>query len=258
MIGALAALPQLFLVAFGALAGLIAGSFIGALVARWPQGRSVARGRSACDACGTGLTWRELIPLVSFLAQRGRCRNCGAPIPASHVAAEAAATIVGASAFAVAPPVAFALAGVVFGWTLIALALLDLSHLWLPDRLTLPLGAAGVAAALAGLGPAPRDSLFGAAAGFGLLWLIGAGYRASRGRIGLGGGDPKLLGAVGAWVGWALIPPVLLIASVTGLAIVAVRAGRGAPLAATDKLPFGTLMALAAWPVWLFAAGTWG
>ena len=242
------------LVAGGAVAGLIAGSFVGALVQRWPRGERVARGRSHCDACGVTLTWRELIPVLSFARQRGRCRTCGAPIPRVHLAAEVAGAIVGGSAFAAAPP-AVALAGAAFGWTLIALALLDAEHLWLPDRLTLPLGAAGLAAAFAEIGADVAGSAIGAVAGFGALWLIGRAYRRTRGWDGLGGGDPKLLGAIGAWVGWALLPPVLLLASLTGLALVALRASRGAAVGATDKLPLGTLMALAAWPVWLLAAG---
>ena len=253
---ALPALPQACLIAIGVIAGLIIGSFIGALVQRWPRGESVAHGRSACDACGTPLRPHELIPLLSFVAQRGRCRACGAPIPRAHAAAEAAAALVGATAFAAAPPLV-ALAGLAFGCALVALALLDASHLWLPDRLTLPLGVAGVATSFAGFGPTPGDSLLGAGAGLAALALIGWAYRRVRGRAGLGGGDPKLLGAIGAWLGWQFLPFVLLLASLTGLAAVALRAARGEPVAATDKLPLGTLMALATWPVWLVAQATW-
>lgn len=246
---------QPLLVILGAFAGLIAGSFIGALVERWPRGESIARGRSRCDACGATLTWRELIPVLSFVVQRGRCRTCGVAIPRTHLAAEIAGAIVGATAFAAAPP-AVALTGLAFGWTLVALALLDAGHLWLPDRLTLPLGAAGIAAAFAGIGPVRIDSVIGAGAGFWSLWLIGAAYARVRRRTGLGGGDPKLFGAVGAWVGWPLLPPVLLLASLTGLGVVALRAARGAVPSAADKLPLGTLLAVAAWPVWLIVAGT--
>ncbi|HZF43923.1 MAG TPA: prepilin peptidase [Sphingomonadaceae bacterium] len=250
MIEAAAALPGPLLVAAGAIAGLIVGSFVGALIARWPRGESVVRGRSRCDACGRGLRVTDLVPVLSFLALRGRCRECGVGISADHLAAELACALVGATAFAAAPPTV-AVAGAAFGWVLIALALLDATAFWLPDRLTLPLGIAGVLAAGAGLGVPLRDSLIGAAAGFGVLALIAVIYRLLRGRVGLGGGDPKLLGAIGAWLGWTMLPAVLLLASATGLLLVALRHVRGRPVSRSDALPLGTLMALAAWPLWL-------
>lgn len=247
-------MPVAAFVLFGALAGLIAGSFIGALVQRWPQSESVIWGRSRCDSCGRVLTPFELVPVLSFVLQRGRCRTCGAAIAPAHLAAEIASAIVGATTFAAAPPVV-ALAGLIFGWTLVALALLDLQHFWLPDRLTLPLIASGLGTSAAGAGVPPLDSLLGAAAGYGVLAGIAAAYRRVRARAGLGGGDPKLLGAIGAWLGWQMLPPVLLLASLTGLASLLIAQARGRAVAATDRLPFGTLLALAAWPLWLIRFG---
>lgn len=231
----------------GAIAGSIAGSFAGALVTRWPLGRSVGAGRSRCDSCGRVLAPRELVPVLSFLYARGRCGTCGAAIPPDHLAAEIACALVGATAFAAAPP-AVALAGALFGWTLVVLALLDLRHFWLPDRLTLPLAAIGVAAAAGGAGVPFADSLIGAAVGYASLALIAWGYRALRHREGMGGGDPKLFAAIGAWLGWQMLPPVLLLASVVGLASAGLRGSRPA---GTDQLPLGTFLALAAWPIWL-------
>lgn len=238
------------LVMLGGLAGLIAGSFIGALVQRWPRGEQVARGRSRCDSCGHRLSAADLVPLLSFLVRRGRCRWCGAAIPPAHLAAEVAAGLVGATAFAAAPP-AYALAGLAFGWMLVTLALLDLEHFWLPDRLTLPLALGGMAAAATGLSVELADSLLGAAAGYGVLALIAASYRAVRGRAGMGGGDPKLMAAIGAWLGWTMLPLVLLIASAAGLASIALRRLRGERVKGEDRLPLGTLLALAAWPLWI-------
>lgn len=238
----------------GGIAGLIAGSFVGALVSRWPHGHSVADGRSRCDACGRLLSVADLIPVVSFVMLGGRCRACGADIAPGHLAAELACALVGASAFAVASPVVAA-AGAAFGWTLVALALLDLDHLWLPDRLTLPLGLVGLTVSFAGLGVSTRDGLIGAGAGYASLALIAAGYRMLRGRTGLGAGDPKLFAAIGAWLGWANLPPVLLLASVAGLASLMMQRMRGVPVRATDRMPLGTLLALASWPVWLVATG---
>ncbi len=243
-------MPPALLILLGAVAGLIAGSFVGALVVRWPAGESVAHGRSRCDACERTLGVAELVPLASFLALRGRCGSCRAPIARVQPAAELACAIVGATAFAAASPVVAA-AGALFGWTLVALALLDLRHFWLPDRLTLPLALLGPIIAAAGAGVQLRDSVIGAAAGYLSLALVAAAYRAVREREGMGGGDPKLFMAVGAWLGWTMLPPVLLVASLLGLSSVALRRARGDAMAGDARLPLGTLLALAAWPVWL-------
>lgn len=240
--------------AFGALLGLIVGSFLATVAIRWPAGRSAVRGRSACDGCGAVLGARELVPILSWAAQRGRCRRCGARIDPSHPAVEAAAAVVGACAFAAAPPLA-GLAGAAFGWTLLLLAVLDVEHHWLPDRLTLPLLAGGLLLGLAPLPPAATDRAIGATAGFGTLWAIAAGYRLLRDRDGMGGGDPKLFGAVGAWLGWAALPFVLLGASLVGLVAVALSAARGGNVTATTRLPLGALIAVAAYPAWLVMIG---
>ena len=145
------------------------------------------------------------------------------------------------------------LAGVtaILGWWLFLLAALDLEREWLPDRLTWPLLGAGLVAAWGGFGPPLESRLIGAAAGFASLFLIARLYRAMRGREGLGGGDPKLLAAVGAWLGWMQLPFVLVGAGLLGLAALLLRRLRGEAIAATDRLPLGTLMALAAWPIWI-------
>lgn len=251
-----ATVASLFLVppwpraAAGALLGLVAGSFLATLIRRWGEGRSVARGRSACDDCGQALAAVELVPLVSFAALGGRCRRCRAPIDPLHPAVEAGAAAIGLVAL-LAEPGWGGLAGALFGWGLLALALLDLRHLWLPDALTLPLLLAGLAGGLAGLPPAPLDRAIGAAAGWGGLAAVAFLYRRWRGRTGIGGGDPKLFGAIGAWLGWAVLPQVLLGACLTGLAIVAALALAGRPVGRTTRLPFGALLAPAAWALWL-------
>ena len=234
--------------------GLIAGSFIAALVKRWPEGRSVLRGRSECDACGVTLGARDLVPLVSALALRGRCRECGAAIDPVHRQIEMAGALVGAAAgLASAGPEA--IAGAVFGWVLLALAALDLRYWWLPDRLTGTLSLAGLASGAAGVMPALSERLIGGAAGFASLWLIAAAYERVRGREGMGGGDPKLFGAIGLWLGWRMLPGVLLLASMIGLGWVGWQAARGKRMAAEDALPFGVLLALAAYPMWLAMIG---
>jgi len=234
-----------------AMLGAILGSFIAALVARWPRGESVLAGRSRCEGCGQTLTPVELVPILSWLMQRGRCRRCGAPIGVDALAIELAAAAIGAIALWRLPGWP-GLAAALFGWLLVPLAWLDARHFWLPRRLTAAVALAGLASGAAGLAPPLPDRLIGGAAGFGALWLVATGYRRLRGREGLGGGDPPLLGAIGLWLGWQALPFVLLGASGLGLAAALVMARRGTALAPTTRLPFGTLLALAAWPLALF------
>ncbi|MES2054915.1 MAG: prepilin peptidase [Pseudomonadota bacterium] len=234
--------------------GAVLGSFIATLVIRWPQGRSVMAGRSHCDSCDAALGPRDLIPLISAAIARGTCRHCAAPIDPRHWQIELTAFAIGVFA-GLAVPGPAALAGAVFGWLLLVLAALDVTEFWLPDRLTITLALAGLVTALLGVDPSLIDRLIGGVAGFGSLWLIGASYKRLRGREGLGGGDPKLLGAIGLWLGWQMLPAVLLLASMTGLAIAltARLVGRGGKL--DDRMPFGALLAIAAYPAWLFLLG---
>lgn len=233
----------------GAVLGLLVGSYVATVTLRWPQGRSSATGRSTCDGCGRPLDWFELVPLVSFAALRGRCRTCGAAIDRRHPTIEAAAAVIGAASLWLNPD-ASGLLGAAFGWALLTLAVLDAEHFWLPDAITLPLLGAGLALGVS-FAPPVTDRLIGAAAGFGGLALVGLLYRSVRGRDGLGGGDPKLFGAIGAWVGWAALPFVLLLAAFVGLVSVAVAMMRGGEVTATTRLPFGAPLAVAGWAVWL-------
>jgi leader peptidase (prepilin peptidase)/N-methyltransferase len=184
------------------------------------------------------------------MALRGRCRTCGAAISIRYSLIELSAGAIGALAGIAGNPAQAALLAL-FGWVLLALAILDAEHLWLPNRITLPLAAVGLAASFAPGGMGPFDSFAGAAAGYAGLVLVAALYRRLRGRVGLGGGDPTLLGAIGAWTGWQTLPYVLLLAALGGLTIALVlillrRADR------TTRLPFGTFLAAAGWLV--FAA----
>ncbi|SDA19686.1 A24 family peptidase [Sphingomonas sp. NFR15] len=237
------------------LLGAVIGSFVATVVIRWPQGRSVASGRSRCDGCDAVLGARDLVPLLSAALARGRCRRCGTAIDPLHWRVEAVALAIGVAAGLAAPGPA-ALAGAVFGWLLLALAALDVTEFWLPDVLTLTLAVAGLGAGVIGVMPPLADRLIGGAAGFGALWLIAAAYRAARGREGLGGGDPKMFGAIGLWLGWRMLPVVLFLAALAGLAIVAAGAVRGRAARLDDRLPFGALLAVAAYPAWLFLLGS--
>ena len=236
----------------GLLLGAIAGSFVATLLIRWPERRSALLRRSRCDVCHRPLGASELVPIVSFLVSRGLCRHCGASIDPRHLAVELAGAGMGMIAF-VAHGGWLGLVTAVFGWWLLLLALLDVQHRWLPDRLTLPLIPVGLAVAWAGMGPPLLDRAIGAAAGFVLLWSIAFAYERIRRREGMGGGDPKLFAALGAWLGWALLPLALLGAGLLGLAAVLVMRARGEQVTATRRLALGALIALAAWPLWLLA-----
>ena len=226
--------------------GAVIGSFVALVAARWPVGRPIAVARSACDGCGALLGPAELVPLLSFAVQRGRCRRCGAAIGWRAPAVEAAAAAIGAVAALVLPLPA---AGVVaaLGWTLLLLALLDGEHFWLPSVVTWPLAAAGLLATAA-LRPAEVGShIIGAAVGWTALATVAALYKALRRRVGLGGGDAALFAASGAWLGWAALPLVLGSAAVAGLVVAVLWLGRG--VTATTRLPFGVFLAAATWAV---------
>lgn len=222
----------------------MAGSFLATLVIRWPAGRPLS-GRSHCDSCGARLSPAELVPLISWAMSGGRCRHCGAAIPAVHPAIELASAMVGALALLVDPSPA-GLAGALMGWILIALLALDLGHLWLPDRLTLPLLGLGL---IFGAGTF-ADRLLGAALGGGALLVMGFLYRRLRGRDGLGLGDVKLMAALGSWLSPAMLGPLLLLAALAGLALAGVRSRRGGGDMSVP-VPFGACLALAAFPLWL-------
>lgn len=144
-------------------------------------------------------------------------------------------------------------AGVGLGWTLLALALVDLRWRLLPNRLTLPLAAAGLALAAWREAGVPLRELAGLAIGFASFAVIGALYRSWRGRDGLGLGDAKLLAAAGAWLGWAHLPAVVFLACVAALTSVGVLALLGRRIERGDELAFGPYLCAAFWLVWLYA-----
>lgn len=235
-------------IAFAAL-GAIFGSFIATVAIRWPAGRSALAGRSVCDGCGAQVAARDLIPIVSALLLRSRARCCRAAIDPLHGQVEIACLVVGLLAGIVLPAPA-GLAVATFGWLLVLVVALDATELWIPDLLTALLAIVGVVSSLV-LAPPLGDRLIGGAIGFGGLWLIGFAYHRLCGQEGLGGADPKLFGAIGLWLGWRMLPPVLLLAAMTGLGIVACRLATGRPVARDDAVPFGAYLAIAAYPALL-------
>lgn len=214
---------------------------------RWPKGITILRGGSRCDHCGASLRVLELVPLLSWLAQVGKCRRCGGRIDPLHPLTEMASALIGAGAMALSPDwngAALAL----LGWLALTAALLDARHHWLPHRLSWVMLACGLAVggwAMAAVGFEANlsDRLIGAAAGGGGLWVIARLFRAVRGREGMGGGDPPFVGAVAAWTGWMVLPLLLLLAALAGLALALLALLRGER--GELRIPFGTMVALA-------------
>ena len=229
--------------AYAAVLGLITGSYLNVVVHRLPRGLSTVAPRSACPACGAPIAMRDNLPLVSFALLGGRCRQCKAPIAWRYPLVEAAT-----AALFVACLERFGLsretpAAALFCCLMIALGLIDLEHLMLPDRITLP----GIAVGLAlqpwlpwgGLRQAALGALLGAAI---LLAIWGAWYLV-RHEEGMGLGDVKMLAMIGAFLGWRDVLVTLVFASLAGsLTGLALIWGGGAGL--RSKLPFGSFLAL--------------
>ena len=216
------------------IASPLVGSFLGVIVERLPRNEPVVLGRSCCSHCRTTLSLPDLIPIVSWLALRGRCRHCAAPVGVFYPLIELAAVAVALWAAAVTSGwVLFA--SCLLGWMLLTLAVIDWRHFWLPDVLTLPLTAAGLAAAYVLDSENLVSHLLGAAIGFGAAELIGWTYRQLRHREGLGHGDAKLLAAAGAWVGWEGLPTVVLIGAVAGLFVALTKSLFSVPAAASPN-----------------------
>ncbi len=247
----LAELPLVAALPLATMLGLIAGSFIATLVLRWGAGRSIS-GRSVCDGCGRTLGLLDLVPLLSWLARRGRCSVCGAAIDPLHLRVELGCAAIGAASVLLLPGAAgWCLA--LFGWLLLPLALLDLRHYWLPDILTGVLAVAGLVLAGPILGSSLPARLTGAIAGGVTLGVLAWLFVRARGREGMGGGDPKLAAAIGCWIGWVPLPFMFAMASFGGIIWALLQKG-DAPV--RDRhIPFGAFMAAAAWlavPVWTY------
>ena len=158
-------------VAAAAIAGAIAGSFIATLCVRWSRGEQATVGRSRCDSCNRELSVVELIPIVSWFSTRGRCRSCGARIPGLHLWIEIAAAALAAIAVALQPNIQGA--GLALFWLLLmAPAVLDARHHWLPDPLILVLALAGLLVGGIATGLPLVHRLIGGAAGFLALWIV--------------------------------------------------------------------------------------
>ena len=178
---------------------------------------SLVAPRSACPACGHRIRAWENIPLLSWLALRGRCAGCGTPISARYPLVELLAGVGAAYAAWRFGATLAALGAALFIWFTIALAFIDQQTGYLPDDLTLPLVWIGLLVNLGGGFVPLADAVIGAAAAYLFLWSVNALFRVLRGMDGMGYGDFKLYAAVGAFLGWKLLPLVILLSSLVGL-----------------------------------------
>ncbi len=248
------------------LIGLIVGSFLNVVIHRlprmmereWQAQCAELRGEepaadtaynlvvpgSSCPACGHGIRWFENIPIMSWLALRGRCSACGTAISPRYPLVEIATGLI---TLAVAWQFGFAWqagAAFVLVWALIALAVIDYDTQYLPDAITLPLLWLGLLVNVSGLFAPLADAVIGAVAGYLSLWLVYHGFRLLTGKEGMGFGDFKLLAALGAWFGWTLLPLIILLSSLIG-ALIGVAMIVLAGHERARPIPFGPYLALA-------------
>lgn len=264
--------PEVLLAIGVAILGLAVGSFLNVLIhrlplmmeAEWRSQCAELEGREAptqpsfnlwvpgshCPACKTPLRIADNIPLVSWLALRGKCAHCGARISARYPLVELLTSVLSglvAWHFGLTWTTAFAL---VFTWILVAAAFIDADTTLLPDDLTLPLLWLGLLAAVLGYTVPLRDAVLGAMAGYLSLWTLYWAFKLATGKEGMGYGDFKLLAALGAWMGWKMLIPIALIASVVGIVFALVLLGARV----RDKhIPFGPYLCAAG-----FIALLWG
>ena len=242
----------LFLVnLYVALASPLVGSAAAAASARLAKGGTWNFSPSACPACGRRLGLLELVPVVSWLAQRGKCRGCAAPISPAYPVIELAAVGIAVWAWLATPAYMF-VATCIFGWLLLALSAIDFRTFRLPDGLNVALLLCGLLTAQLFYPERMLEQLAGAALGFGGLLLVELAYRAIRRRDGLGRGDSKLLGAIGVWIGPVGIAPCIFVAASAAIIFVLILGWvRRRPVAGDTAIPFGPFLAAGGWAVWV-------
>jgi leader peptidase (prepilin peptidase) / N-methyltransferase len=206
---------------------------------------------STCPSCGARIAARHNVPIVSYLLLRGRCAACGEPISRRYPFVEAFAALLSLVAALVFGPTWQLVAALGFTWSLLALSLIDIDHHLLPDSITLPLLWAGLLISLLSFDGEPlftdlQSSVIGAAAGYLALWTVYHLFKLVTGKEGMGYGDFKLLGAIGAWLGWQMLPLVILLSAAVGAvlgSVMLLAAGKSRQ----TPIPFGPYLAAAGW-----------
>ena len=259
-----------FVVYLAALFGLLTGSFLNVVIYRVPvmmergwtlfakehlqleltdaekQPFNLLKPDSRCQHCGTPIKPWQNIPVISYILLRGQCGSCQTPISIRYPAIELLTSVM------------FAVVAIVYGWSwltltglvltafLIALTFIDADTQYLPDQLTLPLIWLGLLANYAGGLVSLQQAVLGAVCGYMSLWLLNFVHKLWRGFDGMGAGDFKLLAALGAWLGAAVLPVIVFVAALVGVvAAVVLKAAKSQPIA------FGPCLAIAGWLVWI-------
>ena len=209
-----------------------------------PATLSLARPRSRCPSCGHQISALENIPIISYLLLRGKCSNCAAAISPRYPIIEALTAVLSAYAAWHFGPTLQAAGALLLLWALIALTAIDYDTQLLPDSITLPLLWSGLAFNLFGAYTDISSAVIGAMVGYLTLWSIYWLFKLATGKEGMGYGDFKLLAALGAWLGWQMLPVIILLSSVVGavvgISLIAInRHGRNTPI------PFGPYLAAA-------------
>ena len=225
--------------------GTIIGSFLNVCIVRLPEGRSIVHPPSHCPACHAPVAWYDNVPIASYLMLGGRCRSCRVRISPAYVVVE---LLTGALAVALwerlGPSAAFA-GYFAFAAALVTITFIDLDHRIIPDVISLPGIAVGLAFSLVSPLVTPLDALLGALGGGGVLLGVATAYQAIRGQEGMGGGDIKLLAMIGAFLGWQSVFVTLMVASVAGSLIgIALMIYQRAD--AKLAIPFGPFLACGA------------
>ena len=258
-----------------ALLGLCVGSFLNVVIYRMPKmmqqgwrnecqlflhpeqqfspepAMTLSRPASSCPSCGHRIRWYENIPLVSWLMLRGKCSQCGTPISWRYPLVELGTMLASLLVFISFGATLTMLAALGLTWALIALAGIDFDTQLLPDRITLPLAAAGLWVNTQGLFTTPSLAIWGYVLGFLALWSVYIVFKLVTGKEGMGYGDFKLLAALGAWLGPMMLPLIILLSSVIGavIGIIIMRVKK-------QNLPFafGPYIAIAGWVALLWGA----
>lgn len=205
---------------------------------------TLSRPASRCSSCGHQIRWYENLPIVSWLALKGRCSQCHHPIGLRYPLVELGTMLASIAVFMVFGPTLLMLAALGFTWLLIALTGIDFDTQLLPDHMTLPLMMAGLLVSTLGGLVTPSQSIWGAVIGFMTLWSINAIAKLVLGRDGIGAGDFKLLAALGAWCGPLMLPLILLLSSLIGsiVGLVLLRIYKE-----SRPFAFGPYLAIAGW-----------
>jgi len=236
--------PVAYAVGFAALLGSVVGSFLNVVIHRLPRGESVVRPRSRCPACGWMIPAWANVPILSYLAVRGRCRGCRARISPRYPLVEALTAALFVALLWWSPPGLRLLASWALASALVAVAFIDLDHQIIPNEITLPGIVIGMLLALVAPPPLWFDALLGVVIGGGLMWGVSAAYEWRTGQIGLGMGDVKLVAMLGAFLGIEAALGVMVVGSLLGLLYgIALIVHRGG--GRKTRIPFGPALVAA-------------